>query len=799
MSELELYRPRQLSRWQRFASAVRAITLGPYNAKDPALARLFGGGSVSSGVPVNEQTVVSASAVWAAVNAVSTDVASVPLVLYKRNGKSLDEFVDHPVNRLIKVRPNSEMGSMVLRRTVTRHALIWGNGYAEIERDMAGRAIGLWPLLPYAVQPFYDRDELKYRLHNPNGKEIIIPAMDMVHIRGGGNDANQGDSIIANGRESFGLTLAAERFGSSFFGNGATFGGIIKYPQGINPSGQTRKDNAEALNRGHQGVDKAHRMLALYEGADFQAIGVEPNQAQFLETRQFQVEEVCRWFRVQPHKLHHLLRTSYNSIEHQSIEYATDTLNPWWVLWEQELQLKLVPGLEQSMQKIEHVRQGRLQADAATRGGFYSQQFNVAAIMPNEIRQLENRNPVEGGDRAFVGLNLIPLDKIDAYWDATIDKIKAPPPAPPQPKSDEDMDAVKAEADRAIGLARHAAQLAEDKADLALAQLAEVRTQAAADVALAQAETARTVGELQATAEKMRDDERHYALLNQAHAFSLDHVQELLADLELTARAHEDVRAALSDAEQTRDEANREAVRLAAEYEQLTAISSLAIDKAEEANAAHARTLADADALRAELATLRGQYADLDAINKGAVDLAEKYLAESIDALQENEAMRAEAETLRAELARARADIATELDRQRTQKATLLAAMRSLFVEATERLLTKESHAARKHQATPEKLRNWVGSFYDLHADTCRDVFRPLVGPWTAITGGAPGLLLDRLVAEHVETSSRALRLVAEAEDQDQMAAGLERTLRLWEVERGHVMADALVREGMGQ
>jgi HK97 family phage portal protein len=799
MSDLELYRPRQLSRWQRLASAVRSFTLGPYNAKDPALARLFGGGSVSSGVPVNEQTVVSASAVWAAVNAVSSDVASVPLVLYKCAGKSKDEFVGHAVNRLIKVQPNEHMGSMVFRRTVTRHALIWGNGYAEIERDIAGRPIGLWPILPYAVQPFLDRDELKYRVHNSNGREVIIPGRDMVHLRGSGNDGNQGDSIIANGRESFGLSLAAEKFGSSFFGNGATFGGIIKYPQGINPSAQARKENAEALNRGHQGVEKAHRMLALYEGADFHAIGVEPNQAQFLETRQFQVEEVCRWFRIQPHKLHHLLRTSYNSIEHQSIEYATDTLNPWWKLWEEELQIKLVPSLEQSLQKIEHVRQGRLQADASTRGGFYGQQFNVAAITPNEIRQLENRNPIDGGDRAFVGLNQIPLDYIDDYWKATIDKIKEPPPAPPKPKPDEDMDAVKAEADRAIGLARHAAQLAEDKADLALAQLAEVRTQAAAEIA-------RTVGELQATAAELVESEARGSAATEANTdlvLASDDLRSTLRnavnDLELTAWELDDKRQQFAAAQDAR--VRLAADVMAAEEAKETAVAERDAVLALLADAKQARDDANHEAvtLAADLETLRGQYADLDAMNKGAVDLAEKYLAESIDALQESEAVRAEAETLRAELARARADIATELDRQRTQKATLLAAMRSLFVEATERLLTKESNAARKHQATPEKLRAWVGSFYDLHADTCRDVFRPLVGPWTAITGGAPGLLLDRLVAEHVETSSRALRLVAEAEDQDQMAAGLERTLRLWEVERGHVMADALVREGMGQ
>jgi hypothetical protein len=156
-----------------------------------------------------------------------------------------------------------------------------------------------------------------------------------------------------------------------------------------------------------------------------------------------------------------------------------------------------------------------------------------------------------------------------------------------------------------------------------------------------------------------------------------------------------------------------------------------------------------------------------------------------------------DAEALKTELARARADIAAELDKQRTHKATMLAAMRSLFVEATDRLLTKESNAARKHQLTPEKLRDWIERFYPLHADTVREVLRPLVGPWTALTDGAPGLLLERLVSEHIGASETALRHVVDADDPDAMAATLERTLRRWEDERAETMADALVREGM--
>jgi hypothetical protein len=174
---------------------------------------------------------------------------------------------------------------------------------------------------------------------------------------------------------------------------------------------------------------------------------------------------------------------------------------------------------------------------------------------------------------------------------------------------------------------------------------------------------------------------------------------------------------------------------------------------------------------------------------------AEKALREIVTA--ERDTLTTEAETLRTDLARARADIATELERQQAQRGVMLAAMRSLFVDASERLLQREVERARKHQQTPDKLRSWMETFYANHTEVCRNLFRPLVGPWTAIAGGVPSVLLERLVTEHIETSTRALSAVLDADDPDQMAGMLERTLRRWEDERAEVMADTLVREGM--
>ena len=639
MSERELYRigPPKSSRWQRALASVRAITLGPYNAKDPALARLFSGGPVRSGVAVNETTAMNYAAVWAAVNIVSASVSSVPLALYKTlgEGRGKEEFRTHSTYRLIHDQPNPQMGSMIFRRTLQAHAMVWGNGYAEIVRDGGLRPKELWPLNPAAVQPFTEGGRLRYRCHNASGGEVVIESADMLHIRGLSHNGISGYPTIGGARESIGLGMAAEQFGSTFFGNGSTFGGIIKYPAGVAPSPQTRKDNAEALARGHQGVDKAHKLLAIYEGADFQALGVPPNAAQFLETRQFQIEEVCRWFNVNPHKLHHLLRTSYNSIEHLSIEYDTDTLNPWWVTWEQELQNKLVMPLEQNIQKIEHNRKGRLQADAASRGTFYQTRFNVGSLTPNDIRGLENENPISGGEQAFVMTNLIPLELARDYWQAQIDKMGAdaeaarrPPPAPVAPKPEADAEEEVKALREQVELARKMTQLAEDKADMALADLASVRATTAEAVALAQAETARTVGELELTARTLVAAEQVINHREESRRVACEQRDAAVNDLDATAWALEDVTVRAVRAEQAALDlrASADAIDLArvaalCERDETKDLAAEAVRLRDDANR-------EAVTLAADLEAVRAQYAELDAMNKGATALADKYLAE---------------------------------------------------------------------------------------------------------------------------------------------------------------------------
>jgi HK97 family phage portal protein len=791
MSHLEVIRPARPTRWQRMTTALRSITLGPYNTKDKALAGMFGGARVAAGVAVNEHTAMNYSAVWAAVNLIAGDIGKVPLVLYKKSGDGKERYENHALYRLIHDRPNPQMGSMMFRRTLQAHALIWGNGYAEIERDFAGRPVALWPMLPSQVSVKIDGGRLLYEVKGSKAP-VTLDASDVIHIRGLSDDGINGMSVIGNARESIGLSIAAERMGATFYGNGSTFGGIIKYPVGAaaGASGQQARDeNRKALEARHQGVDRAHRLLALYEGAEYQQIGVPPNAAQFLETRQFQIEEVCRWFNLPPHKLKHLARSTFSNIEHQGIEYVVDTLDPWWVIWEEELTMKLVPQLERGIQVIEHVREGLLRGDAAARGEFYSRLFSIASITPNEIRKRENLNPVVGGDTVYVPLNTVPLDRLDDWINAQItakETPKAPPPAP-EPKEDtEAEDARKAE----LADARRKAQEWEDRHDQRASELAGLAaalqaTTASRDEAQLKADqlNAKAYG-LTIELEQMRfKAEGLDGALSKTAADLADTVLQRDAVIADFARSQEEVvtiTAALDAVRETvlRHEMDRDA----------------ALDIAEKAeqqrDAALHQMTTELDAAKGREDDMRAESERHAAIMRAMEDQGQKLNAKSIELATESEA-------LRTDLARARADIATELDKQQTQRGVMLAAMRSLFVDASERLLTKEANASRKHQATPEKLRAWMENFYNLHAETVRNAFLPLVGPWTAIVGGAPGVLLERLVTEHIEASTRALSAVLDADDPDQMAGMLERTLRRWEDERAEVMADTLVREGM--
>lgn len=433
MSRTILFPPQQAQATGWRSAIARWITRsrweGPLTASSPEIARLFDDGAKNtSGVPVNESNALTYSAIWAAVTLISSQIASLPLILYKRlpNGGK-ERYTGHQVYRLLHDEPNPEMTSMVFRETLMAHVLTWGNAYAEIERDQLGRPIALWPLLPYQVYPYRDEvQRLRYRVSTPNQPDVVLLPHEILHVPGLGFDGIVGYSVIRMAAESIGLGLATRRFGASFFGQGSTFGGILSHPNKLSTDA---KDNLRAsVESLHRGPERAHRFLILQEGMNYHKLGVDPDSAQFLETRQFEIAEIARWFNIPPHKLRDLLRATFSNIEQQSIEFVTDTLRPWMVRWEQEINRKLISRPERNLQFVEHLVEGLLRGDIASRYAAYAVGRQWGWLSANDVRERENLNPLPGdeGNIYMVPMNMTTPAKMLA-------EPVPPGPQPPEP------------------------------------------------------------------------------------------------------------------------------------------------------------------------------------------------------------------------------------------------------------------------------------------------------------------------------------------------------------------------------
>ena len=782
-----------LIRWWR--AAARSWS-GPLNAKSPEIARLWAGQSVSSGISVSEETALNYSAVWAAVSLISDDIASLPLMLYRRlptGGK--DRYEDHALYRLLHDAPNPEMSSMVFRRTVTAHVLTWGNGYAEIQRDGAGRPVALWLITPDRVQPFREAGRLRYRVSNPTQPAALFDANDIVHVPGLGFDGVQGYSVIAKARESIGLGVAAERFGGTFFGNGSTFGGVISFP--TDPPELTKENTRKALEGRHTGVEKAHKFLTLYGGAKYDRLGIPPNDAQFLETRVFQVREIARWFKLPPHKLADLADATFSNVEQQTTDYYTSCLRPWLELWEQELGRKLIAPLERRIQFIEHVTEGFLRADAAGRSTLYTSQFRVASITPNEIRQRENLDPLDGGDRAFVPLDMMPLDRVDEWVSAQI-AAKAPK-EPAQPSAEDTQaqtDALRAaiaaleamQAEQGERLATDAQERAVLTVRLTDAHAAE--QQARADLAKARHEA----DEARATAQAVTAD-RDRALAD--WVVEDQRSQALQADVAVKT-------AALADAEAARAAASAAVAREQQRAEQVSA----ALAQAEQTLAdlrqqlaardltcheAEARYTAEVAARRAAEAAQAAAELQVTIVTREAASVRE-----AIGDLGVLRGQLAATEEARHMAERAAAAARAEADEQRARLQVLDSAHRVLLADAWQRVINREVDRVRRAAGTPAKLRRHCEEFYSLHEDVCVAALRPPVRAWLVARGQGDRLdgYVTHLVAEAINESLSALRLLLDTEEEDRLAAAVERVIGRWEIDRADLLVDRMIRQG---
>lgn len=383
----------------------------------PRLARTLFIPVKEAGVPVTYDTAMTYSAVWRSINLISQSIAALPWSINSRTigadgSKKTTPLYANPVYSLLDVAPNDEMDSFSFREILIAYALSWGNGYAEIERDGAGRPIALWHIESSRVKP--DRDEsgrLVYIVNNSGaGNDVVIPAADMFHLKGLGFDGLVGYSVISIMARTIGMGLATEQFGSSFFENGAHIGGVLEHPNALGT--EALENLKKSLNEKNGGIN-ANNPLILEEGMKWTSIGVPPDDAQFLETRKFQISEVARWFGVPLHKLNEMDSSTFSNIEHQAIEFVTDTLTAWVKRLEIEANIKLVPRAKRVKVFTKINLNGLLRGDMKTRGAFYKLMANLGALNVNQIRAYEDLNGIgPEGDKYLVQLNQTTLEKI---------------------------------------------------------------------------------------------------------------------------------------------------------------------------------------------------------------------------------------------------------------------------------------------------------------------------------------------------------------------------------------------------
>lgn len=378
-------------------------------------------GASSSGRRMTERTAMQMTAVYSCVRILSETLASLPLHIYESSETNSRKATKHPLYKLLHDEPNPEMTSFIFRETLMTHLLLWGNAYAQIIRNGKGEVLALYPLMPDRMR--VDRDEYgqlyyEYMLSDSdaNAKEsgaVRLSTQDILHIPGLGFDGLVGYSPIAMAKNAIGMAIATEEYGAAFFANGATPSGILTHPGVIkNPEAMR-----ESWSKGFGGRN-SHKVAILEEGMNYTPISIAPNEAQFLETRKFQLNEIARIFRVPPHMVGDLEKSSFSNIEQQSLEFVKYTLDPWVSRFEQAMTRRLLTDDEKKKYYIKFNVDGLMRGDYQSRMNGYATARQNGWMSANDIRALENLDLIsdeEGGNLYLVNGNMLPLKNAGAF------------------------------------------------------------------------------------------------------------------------------------------------------------------------------------------------------------------------------------------------------------------------------------------------------------------------------------------------------------------------------------------------
>lgn len=374
-------------------------------------------GNSSAGKNVNEQSAMQMTAVYACVRILAESVASLPLHLYSSNADGNKEKAkEHPLYFILHDEPNPEMTSFIFRETLMTHLLLWGNAYAQVIRNGKGEVVSIYPLMPNKMKVKRDNltKEIIYEYYHEDGK-VELSDFDVLHIPGLGFDGLIGYSPIAMAKNAIGMALATEEYGAKFFANGAQPGGVLEHPGIIKDPERVRDSWSQSFG----GSSNSNKIAVLEEGMKYTPISISPEQAQFLETRKFQITEIARIFRVPPHMVGDLEKSSFSNIEQQSLEFVKYTLDPWVLRWEQAMNRALISKKDKPSYFISFNVDGLLRGDYESRMNGYATARQNGWMSANDIRTLENLDLIskeDGGDLYLVNGNMLPLEKAGSFY-----------------------------------------------------------------------------------------------------------------------------------------------------------------------------------------------------------------------------------------------------------------------------------------------------------------------------------------------------------------------------------------------
>lgn len=393
-------------------AGARRVFQALQSSRAPTRSSAFWRGS-AAGIHVTPEVAFQSAAVWACMDVIASSVASSSWNVHEWLAQDKQSFLyNDPLQRVLNVRMNPEMTAKSGKYALTLMAVAFGNGYAEIERDLSNRPIALWPLNTDRVTPYRADDDgrLIYRVFNEGADPSYLEQQDIFHVRGPGLTGLLGDNTVAKAVRSIALSVAQARFAETYFANNAQLG-LIVTTEGTMTDASFERLKGQ-LDVKHGGVGRAFKALILDQVKAVSRDTVKADETQMVEARNQMVEEICRWFRVPPHKVQHLVHATFDNIEHLGLEFARDTLRPWKIEIEQECEFKLFSARGKSRFVVVDTAWAS-QGDFKSRMEGYQIGRGMGVYSANDILRKEGENTIgPEGDIRVLNSAAIPLERV---------------------------------------------------------------------------------------------------------------------------------------------------------------------------------------------------------------------------------------------------------------------------------------------------------------------------------------------------------------------------------------------------